>query len=323
MHYSKLGLKNTQEIFHKAIQNGFAVPAFNIYNLETMIAVLNAAKTNKSPVILGISESALNYMGANNLIGLISAQKFSSDDYVCLHLDHGKSFDLCKHVIELGFSSVMIDASALPLHENISISSYVAEYAHKFDVSTESEIGILSGIEDENTFSDKSQYTNPQDAKTFVENTNTDSLAVAIGTSHGAYKRKNKDENLRFDILEKIEQKIPNTPIVLHGASTIPEKFVNTINKFGGKINNAIGIDALQLKFAATKTNICKINIDSDLRLAMTASIRQDLYEHPENFNPRQYLSNTIDNMSNYCAFLMREIMFSANQIKTTKWPEK
>lgn len=317
MHYSKYGLINTKKIFQLAISNGFSVPAFNVYNMETISAVLNAATVTNSPTILAISESALKYMGDNNLIGLISAQKIKQSQNIVLHLDHGSSFESCKHAIDIGFSSVMIDASKLSLTENIALTGCIVEYAHKFDVSVESELGILSGIEDENTFSDQSLYTNPLDAKKFVDSTDTDSLAVAIGTSHGAYKRTNKNEKLRFDILSKIESEIPNTPIVLHGASIIPQEFIKNINEFGGNIQNAIGTDIEQLQFASKQTHICKINIDSDLRLAMTSAIRHNLFTHPENFNPRQYLADGTNTISNYCAFLIREVMFCENKNST------
>jgi fructose-bisphosphate aldolase class II len=195
------------------------------------------------------------------------------------------------------------------------ILSDIVKYAHARDVSVESELGQLSGIEDENTHNTKSTYTDPQSVAEFVKHTKTDSLAVAIGTSHGAYKRKSPDEKLRFDILDKIQEQIPNTPLVLHGASSVPQQFVDTINQFGGNIQNAMGIDTEQLNFAATKTNICKINIDSDLRLGFTAAIRKKLYEHPEIFNPREYLSGGRESVRDMCIFLIREVFCSYDKI--------
>lgn len=314
MNYKEFGLVNTRAMFADALRRHYAVPAFNFYNMETLTAILSAARETKSPVILAVSESALNYMGEKNLIGLMRGQKFKPRDCVALHLDHGKNFEICKLAISLGFSSVMIDASDKNFAENVKISGKVAQYAHKFDVSVEAELGTLSGIEDENVFGEKSNYTNPADAVKFVAETGIDSLAVAIGTSHGAYKRRSRSEKLRFDILKEIAKKLPNFPLVLHGASSIPQKFVAQINKFGGDIRGAMGTPSEQLK-KAVKINICKINVDSDSRLAMTAGVRESLAENPKNFDPRKYFLSGTENIRQNCMREIKEIMCSDNKL--------
>lgn len=314
MKYTDLGLVNTKQMFADAIKRQYAVPAFNIYNMETLQSVLDAARTVHSPVILAVSESALKYMGDNMLIGLIRGANITPDEQIALHLDHGSSFDACKHAIELGFSSVMIDASKLPFAENIALSKQVADYAHQYNVSVEAELGTLSGIEDENTFGTNSSYTNPDDVERFVNETKIDSLAIAIGTSHGAYKRQSDDESLRFDILTEIAKRLPDFPLVLHGASSIPQQLLATINEFGGKMSGARGIDTTQLR-QATKMNICKINVDSDLRLAFTAGVRQSLATKPENFNPREYLSAARREMTAVCLDEIKNIMGSDNKL--------
>ena len=314
MKYKEFGLVNTHNMFKDAIKHGYAVPAFNFYNMETLKAILAAARETHSPVILAVSESALKYMGDDMLMGMIRGANIRPDEQIALHLDHGSSFESCAHAIKLGFSSVMIDASKLPFDENIQISKKVADYAHKFDVSVESELGTLSGIEDENTFGTTSSYTNPDDIEKFVSATNTDSLAIAIGTSHGAYKRKSDNEELRFDILGEIAKRMPNFPLVLHGASNIPSHLTETINKNGGKLSNARGIPTEQLR-RATEMNICKINVDSDLRLAATAAISQSLNTTPENFNPREYLGAAQKQMTQTCIDEIKNIMGSDNKI--------
>ena len=313
MHYSDFNLINTKKLLTRALQGGYAVPAFNFYNLETMKAILQAANTTNSPVILAVSESALNYMTPNILMGMIYGAKFKKNQ-VALHLDHGHSFESCKQAIDLGFSSVMFDGSNLPLKENIKISKKVADYAHKFNVSVETELGILAGIEDEQTSANVHSYTNPDIVADFVKQTNTDSLAVAIGTSHGIYKRKNEHEKLRFDILKQIAINIPKTPLVLHGASTIPQKFVTKINKFGGNISSANGISPAQLR-QAISLHITKINIDSDSRLAFTASIRETLYKKQNLINPREYLQKASENLIQNCMNEIQNIMGSANKM--------
>jgi fructose-bisphosphate aldolase class II len=314
MKYSDLGLVNTREMFADAIARKHAVPAFNFYNMETLTAVLNAARMTHSPAILAVSESALKYMGSDMLMGMILGANISPDEKIALHLDHGASFESCARAIELGFSSVMIDASKLPFEENVEITKRVVELAHKNNVSVEAELGVLSGIEDENTFSANSSYTNPDDVEKFVRATGIDSLAIAIGTSHGAYKRRRDDEELRFDILADVATRLPEFPLVLHGASNIPQKLITIINEYGGKLSGARGIDVAQLR-RATNMNICKINVDSDLRLGFVAAIRRALAENPQNFNPREFLSAATTTMTQICADEIRDIMGSENKL--------
>lgn len=314
MKFEKLGLVNTKDLFADALKKHYAIGAFNFYNMETLKAITSAAKDCKSPVILAVSESALKYMGSDMLIGMIQGLKTNSENGIVLHLDHGSSFEICKHAIELGFSSVMIDASELPFNENIALTKRVCTLAKKHNVSTEAELGTLSGIEDENTFGISNQCTNPADVQTFINETGVDSLAVAIGTSHGAYKRKNDNEELRFDILKQIAKENPKLPLVLHGASTVPQDFIKTINENDGNIKNALGIPAEQIK-KAIKLNICKVNIDSDNRLAFTAGIRESLKKLPSDFNPRKYLSNASSLIYKNCVQEIKEIMKSANKL--------
>lgn len=314
MDYKDFGLANTKKIFADALARHYAVPAFNFYNMETLSAIVNAAHDTKSPVILAVSESALKYMGEDLLRGMIWGLNLKDSDKVALHLDHGSSFESCVNAIKLGFSSVMIDGSKLPFDANVALAKQVADYAHQYDVSVEAELGVLSGIEDENTKSETSSYTNPDDVVSFVNSTNIDSLAIAIGTSHGAYKRKSDDEELRFDILDAVAKQLPDFPLVLHGASSIPQHFVKTINEFGGKMSNARGIAVDQLKHAVEK-NICKINVDSDSRLAFTAGVREFLTTKPENFNPRDYLSLGKQNIYNNCVEEIKNIMNSENKL--------
>lgn len=314
MKYSDFGLVNTKKMFAAAIAGHYAIPAFNFYNMETLTAILTAARKTHSPVILAASESAIKYMGDDMLLGLIAGACISPREQIALHLDHGHSVDTCIHAIDLGFSSVMIDASNLPFTENIKLSREVAKYAHRHGVPVEAELGTLAGIEDENTKSEYSSYTNPSDVVEFVKRTGVDSLAIAIGTSHGAYKRKSDDESLRFDILKQVAKQLPNFPLVLHGASSVPAQYVDTINKNGGRLRGARGIDTTQLKRAA-KTNICKINVDSDLRLAFTAGVRETLKAEPSGFNPRDYLSIAIKNMTDVCVDEISHIMGSKSKI--------
>ncbi len=313
MHYSDFGLINTKKLLTHALKEGYAVPAFNFYNMETLKAILKAAELTNSPIILAVSESALEYMGDDILMGMICGAKYKKNQ-IALHLDHGHSFETCKHAIDLGFSSVMFDGSHLPLNENIKISKKVADYAHKYNVSVETELGVLAGIEDEKTFSNKNSYTNPDIVANFVKQTKTDSLAVAIGTSHGLYKRKSNSEKLRFDILQQIAAKIPTTPLVLHGASSIPNKYITDINKFNGKIKKACGINTAQLKKAVTM-HITKINVDSDLRLAFTSGIREKLFKNKDIINPRQYLDFAMNKTTKQCIDEIQNIMGSSNKI--------
>lgn len=314
MNYKDFGLVNTRAMFADAIARRYAVPAFNFYNMETLSAILAAATETKSPVILAVSESAMKYMGDDLLMGMIWGKKFRPENGVALHLDHGGSFEACEHAIKLGFSSVMIDGSKLPFAENAALARRVAEMAHAHDVVVEAELGTLAGIEDENTHSETSSYTNPADVIKFVEQTGCDSLAIAIGTSHGAYKRKSDDEKLRFDILAEIAKKLPDFPLVLHGASSIPEHFVKTINEYGGDMTNARGIDPAQLR-QATEMNICKINVDSDSRLAFTAGVRKNLSEKPAGFNPRDYLGAGRKLITENCIDEIKHIMGSDNKL--------
>ncbi|MBR3510617.1 MAG: ketose-bisphosphate aldolase [Alphaproteobacteria bacterium] len=309
MHYSDFGLSNTKRLLMSAMRGSYAVPAFNFYNMETLKAILKAAQITNSPIILAVSESALEYMDKDILMGMIRGAKYKKNQ-IALHLDHGHSFEICKLAIDIGFSSVMFDGSALPLSENIKISRQVSDYAHKFNVSVETELGILSGTEDKNTKSKIHSYTDPTIVKDFVKQTKTDSLAVAIGTAHGAYKRKNKNESLRFDILEEIAKTIPSVPLVLHGASTIPEKYIKQINKFGGDIKNAYGIAPAQLR-KAISFHIAKINIDSDSRLAFTAAIRETLSKNTDIFDPRKYLSYASEQITKNCIDEIQNIMGS------------
>lgn len=312
MNYKDFGLVNTKKMFINAMKHGYAVPAFNFYNLETLKSILVAAKNTKSPVILAVSESALKYMGDDFLIGMIIGAKIKSKN-IALHLDHGHSFESCKHAIDLGFSSVMFDGSELPFTENVKQTKRVVAYAKKFNVSVEAELGTLSGIEDENTKSEKHIYTDPRDVIEFVSKTSCDSLAIAIGTSHGAYKRKNENEKLRFDILKKIADKLPNFPLVLHGASEIPQNLVKNINKNGGKIFGALGIPALQIK-KAVSMNICKVNVDSDARLAFTSAVRENLNKNPENFDPRKFLTAAMNEITKTYIYEITKVMNSANK---------
>lgn len=315
MFYEKFGLVNTAEMFAHAMAHRYAIGAFNFYNMETLIAISTAARETNSPIILAVSESALEYMGPDMLMSMIAGLKLSTNERVALHLDHGHSFESCARAIDIGFSSVMIDASTSPFQENIALSARVAEYAHARDVTVEAEIGIIGGHEDENTHATNQLYTNPNDAIEFVARTNVDSLAIAIGTSHGAYKRRSDSEQLRFDILREIAHRLPNFPLVLHGASSVPKLLVDTINENGGNINAARGIPTDQLR-QAILMGICKINVDSDSRLAFTAGVRLEMSENPNEFNPRKYLGlgtsavyeNTINEITN--------IMDSADRLR-------
>jgi fructose-1,6-bisphosphate aldolase, class II, various bacterial and amitochondriate protist len=295
--YKELGFVNTREMFKKAMEEGYAVPAYNFNNMEQLQAIITACRESRSPVILQVSKGARNYADATLLRwmgrGAIEMMNKAGDPVpVALHLDHGDSFELCKDCIDSGFSSVMIDGSALPYEENIALTKKVVEYAHKFDVTVEGELGVLAGIEDE-VSAEKHTYTDPAQVEDFVKRTGVDSLAISIGTSHGAYKFKVKPGEsvppLRFDILAEVEKRLPGFPIVLHGASSVDQKAVATINKYGGKLENAVGVPEEQLRKAA-KSAVCKINVDSDGRLVMTAAIRKVFAEKPAEFDPRKYL---------------------------------
>lgn len=284
-------LVTTKEMFEKAYKGGYAIGAFNVNNMEIVQGITEAAAELNSPLILQVSKGARAYANHTYLMKLVEAAVIETGLPIALHLDHGDSFDICKSCIDGGFTSVMIDASSKPFEENIELTKKVVEYAHDHGVVVEAELGTLAGIEDEVKVSaEDSSYTRPEDVQEFVERTGCDSLAIAIGTSHGAYKFKpGTDPKLRFDILEEVEKRLPNFPIVLHGASSVPQEFVRIINENGGNMPGAIGVPEDQLRKAASMA-VCKINIDSDLRLAMTASIRQYLNQHPDHFDPRQYL---------------------------------
>lgn len=284
-------LVTTKEMFEKAYNGGYAIGAFNVNNMEIVQGITEAAAELNAPLILQVSKGARAYANHTYLMKLVEAAVIETGLPIALHLDHGDSFDICKSCIDGGFTSVMIDASSKSFEENIEITKKVVEYAHDHGVVVEAELGTLAGIEDEvNVSAEDSSYTRPEDVQEFVERTGCDSLAIAIGTSHGAYKFKpGTDPKLRFDILEEVEKRLPNFPIVLHGASSVPQEFVRIINENGGNMPGAIGVPEDQLRKAASMA-VCKINIDSDLRLAMTASIRQYLNQHPDHFDPRQYL---------------------------------
>jgi len=302
--FKELGLVNSREIFKKAFEGKYAIPAFNFNNMEQMQAIIQACVEESSPVILQVSSGARKY--ANQTIlryiaqGAVEyAKELGKNIPIVLHLDHGDTLELCKSCIEYGFSSVMIDGSHYPYEQNIELTCSVVEYAHKYDVTVEGELGVLAGIEDD-VQAEHHTYTQPEEVEDFVTKTGVDSLAISIGTSHGANKFKpeqctrNADgvlipPPLRFDILEEVEKRIPGFPIVLHGASSVPPKYVEIINSHGGKLKDTIGIPEEELRHAA-QSAVCKINIDSDGRLAMTAAIRETFDAHPEWFDPRQYL---------------------------------
>ncbi len=287
-----MALVNTKEMFKKAYEGGYAIGAFNVNNMEIIQGITEAAKELNAPVILQVSAGARKYANHTYLTKLVEAAIKETDLPIALHLDHGDSFELCKACIDGGFSSVMIDGSHHSYAENIELTRKVVDYAHKYNVTVEGELGRLAGVEDDvNVSAEDSCYTNPAEVQDFVEKTGVDSLAIAIGTSHGAYKFKpGQNPQLRFDILQQVADRLPGFPIVLHGASSVVPEFVEIINQYGGQMPDAIGIPEEMLRQAATMA-VCKINIDSDLRLAMTAAIRKYMAENPSHFDPRQYLS--------------------------------
>ena len=311
--YKELGLVNTREMFAKAVAGGYAIPAFNFNNMEQLQAIIKAAATKRSPVILQVSKGARSY--ANQTLLRYMAQgavEYAKElgwenPQIVLHLDHGDTFETCKSCVDMGFSSVMIDGSALPYDENVALTKKVVEYAHQFDVTVEAELGVLAGVEDE-VAAEESHYTRPEEVIDFTSKTGCDSLAISIGTSHGAYKFKpeqcTRDPKtgilipppLAFDVLAEIEKKLPGFPIVLHGSSSVPQEYVKIINENGGKLPDAVGIPEDQLRKAA-KSAVCKINIDSDSRLAMTAMVRKVFNEKPGEFDPRKYLGPARDEM--------------------------
>ncbi len=328
--YKELGLVNTKDMFAKAVKGGYAIPAFNFNTMEQMQAIVQAAVETKSPVIMQVSKGARKY--ANPTILRYMAQGAveyakelgCANPQIVLHLDHGDSFETCKSCIDSGFSSVMIDGSHLPYEENIALTKQVVEYAHAHDVTVEAELGVLAGVEDEVSAAE-SHYTKPEEVVDFATRTGCDSLAISIGTSHGAYKftpeqctrneaGKLVPPPLAFDILKAIEEQLPGFPIVLHGSSSVPEEEVDTINQFGGKLPDAVGIPEEQLR-EASKSAVCKINIDSDSRLAMTAAIRKHFAEHPDHFDPRQYLTPARDNMKKMYIHKIVNVLGSNEQL--------
>ena len=290
-----MALVNTTEMFKKAYAGGYAIGAFNVNNMEIVQGITEAAILEKAPVILQVSKGARAYAKHVYLVKLVEAALQDAKDSgvdlpIALHLDHGPDFETCKSCIDGGFTSVMIDGSHLPLEENIEQTRRVVEYAHKYGVTVEAELGRLAGVEDDvKVQADDALYTDPNEVEEFVNSTGVDSLAIAIGTSHGAYKFKG-EPHLRFDILEEVSRRLPGCPIVLHGASSVMPEYVEMINKFGGNMPGAQGVPEEMLRKAASMA-VCKINVDSDLRLAMTGVIRKQFAEHPDQFDPRQYLS--------------------------------
>ncbi|HDP81033.1 MAG TPA: class II fructose-1,6-bisphosphate aldolase [Spirochaetes bacterium] len=294
--YKELGLVNTRKMFSDAVNGGYAIPAYNFNNMEQLQAIVIACAETRSPVIIQVSKGARQYANETLLrymaMGAVKmAEEMGSALPIALHLDHGDSFELCLSCVENGFSSVMIDGSHLPYEENVALTKKVVEYARKHDVTVEGELGVLAGIEDD-VSAERSHYTRPEEVEDFVNKTGVDSLAISIGTSHGAFKFKPEDgiPQLRFDILEEVEKRIPGFPIVLHGASSVVPEYVALINQYGGAIKDALGVPEDQLRRAAASA-VCKINIDSDGRLALTAKIREALSKDPSNFDPRKYLA--------------------------------
>ena len=327
--YKDLGLVNSREIFAKAMQGGYAIPAFNFNNMEQLQAIIQACVAQKSPVILQVSQGARKYANQTMLRYMAQgaveyAKELGYEIPIVLHLDHGDSFELCKSCIEYGFSSVMIDGSHLPYDENVALTKKVVDYAHQYDVTVEGELGVLAGVEDE-VSAENSTYTRAEDVEDFVKKTGVDSLAISIGTSHGANKfrpeqcTRNEDgilipPPLRFDILAEIEKRIPGFPIVLHGSSSVPQDQVAIINKFGGAMKDAIGIPEEQLRKAA-KSAVCKVNIDSDGRIVMTAAVRQVLVEKPAEFDPRKYLGPARDNLKALYEHKIVNVLGSAQRV--------
>ena len=319
-----MALVTTKEMFKKAYEGGYAIGAFNINNMEIIQAITEAASEERSPVILQVSAGARKYAKHEYLMALAQAAVKDTGIDLALHLDHGDSFELCKSCIDGGFTSVMIDGSHLSYEENIALTKKVVEYAHAHGVVVEGELGVLAGVEDD-VVAEHSSYTRPEEVEDFVTRTGVDSLAISIGTSHGAFKftpkqcKRNEQgilipPPLRFDILAEIEKRLPEFPIVLHGASSVPQEFVAQINALGGKMPDAVGIPEEQLREAA-KMAVCKINIDSDIRLAMTAGVRKVFAEKPEVFDPRGYLKVARDEVKKMVAHKIRNVLGSSNTL--------
>ena len=331
VNYKDLGLVNTREMFKRAVSGGYAIPAFNFNNLEQLQAIITASATLKSPVILQVSKGARAY--ANPILlrylaqGAVEYAKSLGCHHpeIVLHLDHGDTFELVKDCVDLGFSSVMIDGSSKPYEENIELTRKCVEYAHKYDVTVEAELGVLAGVEDE-VSSEESHYTKPEEVIDFSQRSGCDSLAISIGTSHGAYKFKpeqcTRDPKtgrlipppLAFDVLHEIEKKLPGFPIVLHGSSSVPQKYVDIINQYGGKLPDAVGIPEEQLREAA-KSAVCKINIDSDSRLAFTAAVRKVFHDKPGEFDPRKYCGPARDLMEELYKHKITDVLGSDGKL--------
>ena len=329
--YKKIGLVNTRAMFAKAVDGGYAIPAFNFNNMEQMQAIIQAAVETKSPVILQVSKGAREYANQTLLRYMAEGAVEYAKELGCahpeivLHLDHGDTFETCKSCIDMGFSSVMIDGSSLPYEENVAVTKKVVEYAHQFDVTVEGELGVLAGVEDEVSAAE-SHYTKPEEVIDFVSKTGCDSLAISIGTSHGAYKFTPEQctvdpktgrllpPPLAFDVLEAVEKKLPGFPIVLHGSSSVPQEEVDIINANGGALKQAVGIPEEQLR-KASKSAVCKINIDSDSRLAMTAAIRKTLAEKPAEFDPRKYLKPARESMKKLYIHKIVNVLGSDNKL--------
>ena len=309
-------LVTTKEMFEKAYQGGYAIGAFNVNNMEIIQGITEAAQLERSPVILQVSAGARKYAKHVYLTKLVEAAILDTELPIALHLDHGENFEVCKSCIDGGFSSVMIDGSKYSFEENIAMTKQVVDYAHARGVVVEGELGKLAGIEDAvNVSAEDAMFTNPAEVEEFVSRTGVDSLAIAIGTSHGAYKFKpGTKPRLRFDILEEVERRLPGFPIVLHGSSSVPQEFVKIVNEYGGSMPDAIGIPEEMLRQAAQMA-VCKINIDSDLRLCMTAAIRKHLVEHPDHFDPRQYLKDGRDALRDMVRHKIRDVLGSSNTL--------
>ena len=331
VNYKELGLVNTRDMFARAIKGGYAIPAFNFNNLEQLQAIIKASSELKSPVILQVSKGARNYANETLLRYMAEGAVEYAKELGCkhpeivLHLDHGDSFELCKSCVDLGFSSVMIDGSALPYEENIALTKKVVDYAHQFDVTVEGELGVLAGVEDE-VSSDVCHYTKPEEVIDFTSRTGVDSLAISIGTSHGAYKftpeQCTRDPKtgklvpppLAFDVLDEIMQKLPGFPIVLHGSSSVPQEYVDMINEYGGKLPDAVGIPEEQLRKASASA-VCKINIDSDSRLAFTAAVRKVFHDKPGEFDQRKYCGPARDLMEQMYKHKIIDVLGSDNKL--------
>lgn len=322
--YKKLGFVNTKQMFKKAMSGGYAIPAYNFNNMEQLQAIVMACLETQSPVILQVSKGAreytdqtmLQYMaqGAVEMMKREAKIKKLKPIPIVLHLDHGTDFAICKSCIDNGFSSVMIDGSHLTYEENIKLTKKVVQYAHKHGVTVEGELGVLAGVEDD-IKAENHSYTKPEEVKDFVKKTGVDSLAISIGTSHGAYKFKpGQKPEIRLDILKKIEKMIPGFPIVLHGSSSIPQDYVTMINKYGGQMPNAIGISEKQLRQAA-RLAVCKINIDSDGRIVMTGIVRKILFEKPSEFDPRKYLGPAREALKEMYKRKNKEVLGSSGRV--------